>query len=327
VKELTVKQNTLSQCATMDIVFDDGDNWDEDDYPVKTTLQILARFRGKEEPRMIEKDIVISPPIKKPPKPDPILFDEPTFLKVAGRQLIKFYKEGPDLHVKLKWDGKDYLAAGNKPIWFFEAKCTSEGVSPTMTFSRPKCGKFELLIQIPTELSAGAKLEFEVVAFGPENRILSANFEVEVVKAHEPRKISSKIKKGSQRRSLYDLRYIKKDGYHAETCWGATTWTEKDPGCFQEPTSTASLILIINEDMDELELYRTRLIEKKYAETTIDQRKTNYVSHIAFHLYQMYKNAKQEKENEEVNGNELKPEEMRKEIRRVAITLLKLMEA
>ncbi len=79
--------------------------------------------------------------------------------------------------------------------------------------------------------------------------------------------------------------------------------------------------------MDELELYRAGLLEKKYAESIIEQRKTKYVSHIAFHLYQMYRSGKKNKENGEGNGDEFKPEDMQKEIRRVAITLLRLMES
>jgi hypothetical protein len=78
--------------------------------------------------------------------------------------------------------------------------------------------------------------------------------------------------------------------------------------------------------MNELESYREKLIEKQLAESTVEERKTKYVSHIGFHLYQMYKSSKEEGKNGEGNGNELKPEDMRKEIRRVAVTLLKLME-
>jgi hypothetical protein len=325
IKELSIIQNTLSRGVTIDFIFDEPEDWDKDEYPIETDLRILARFRGKEEPRMVEKHIIISQPKPSPPKPSPVLLDKPTYLKVSSRQPIKFYEGGPDVHVKLRWDGKDYIAAGEKPLWSFEAKCTL-GVSPSMTFSKPRDGKIELLIQVPTELIAGDKLGFEVAAIGPENKLFLTTFEGEVVKPPEPRKIIDKVQTGGQRRPPYELKYIKKDEYYKETCWDATQWTGDDPGCFQEPTSTSPLTLIINEDMNDLESYREKLIEKKLAESTIEERKTNYVSHIAFHLYQMYKSTKEEKGNGEGNGDGLKPENMRKEIRRVAITLLKLME-
>lgn len=327
VEELSVIQNILSQGATIDLRFGEPENFDEDEYPVETTFRIWARFRGKDEPRMVERRIIISSPIKRPPKPPPILFDEPTYLKISSHQPIKFYEGGPDVHVKLQWDGKDYLSAGEKPIWLFEAKCTSEGVSPAMTFSKPKDGKMELLIQTPTRLTAGDKIGFEVAAMGPNSRLLLTTFEGEVIRPPEPRKIAATVRTGGQRRPPYELKYIKKENYHLETCWGATQWTEDDPGCFQEPTQTVPLTLIINEDMNELESYRESLIEKRLAESTIEERKTNYVSHIAFHLYQMYRSSKEGRESGEGNGNESKLEDMRKEIRRVSITLLRLMES
>jgi hypothetical protein len=327
VEELSVVQNALSLSATIDLKFDQPENWDEDEYPIETNFRVLARFRGKDEPRMIERRVVISSPKKKPPKPPPILFDEPTYLKVSSRQPIKFHKKGPDVHVRLQWDGKDYLAAGEKPIWSFHAKFTSEGVSPVMTFSSPRDGKMELLIQVLSEWIIGDKVRFEVAAFGPNKRLLFTSFEGEVISPPEPRKTVSTVRTGGQRRPPYELKYINKEDYHLETCWGAMQWTAGDPGCFQEPTQTSPLTLIINEDMGELELYRMRLVEKKYAESTIEQRKTNYVSHIAFHLYQMYRSSKKKRENGEGNGDEFKPEYMQKEIWRVAITLLRLMES
>lgn len=328
IKELSVIQNTLSQGATIDLKYNEPENWDNDEYPIEANLRILAKFSEKDELRMVERRIIISPPVKHPPKPPPVLLEEPTYFKVLSRQPVNFYEGGPDVHIKLQWDGKDYLAAGEKPIWSFEAKCTSEGVSPSMTFSKPRDGKIELLIQVPNGLTAGDKLGFEVAAIGPNGRLFLTTIDGDVVKPPEPRKIEAITKTGGQRRSPYELKYINKENYQDETCWGATQWTENDPGCFQEPTPTAPLTLIINEDMNELESYREKLIEKRLAESTVEERKTKYVSHIAFHLYQMYKSSKKEGGNGEGNGNgsELKPEDMRKEIRRVAITLLKLME-
>jgi hypothetical protein len=326
IKELSVIHNSLSQGMTIDLKYNEPENWDKDEYPIEVTLRILAKFSGKDIPRMVERRVIISPPVKHPPKPPPILLDEPTYLKVSSRQPINFYEGGPDVHVKLQWDGKDYLAAGENPIWLFEAKCTSEGVSPAMTFSKPKDGKMELLIQVPNGLFAGDKIGFEVVAIGPNSKLLLTTFNGDVIRPPEPRKIDAIVKTGGQRRPLYELRFINKEHYQDETCWDATQWTENDPGCFQEPTPTALLTLIINEDMNELESYREKLIEKQLAESTVEERKTKYVSHIGFHLYQMYKSSKEEGKNGEGNGNELKPEDMRKEIRRVAVTLLKLME-
>ncbi len=193
VEELSVVHDTLSRSATIDLTFNEPENWDEDEYPIETNFRVLARFSGKDEPRMVERRIIINSPKKKPPKPLPILLDEPTYLKVLSRQPIKFHKNGPDVHVRLQWDGKDYLATGEKPLWSFEAKCTSDNVSPPMTFSNPKGGKMELLIQVPSEWAVEDKMKFEVAAFGQNGRLLFTSFEGEVINPPEPRKIGSVV--------------------------------------------------------------------------------------------------------------------------------------
>jgi hypothetical protein len=74
--------------------------------------------------------------------------------------------------------------------------------------------------------------------------------------------------------------------------------------------------------MAALQLYRNLLIKEKKAESEIERRVTKYTSHVAFHLYQMYMATRDQRQD---NPDEAEAR-MRQEVRRVAMTLLKLME-
>jgi hypothetical protein len=118
------------------------------------------------------------------------------------------------------------------------------------------------------------------------------------------------------------LKYITRDDYETIPCWGeSTTWTDSDPGCFKEPTERTPLMLIINEDMEALREYR-RYLTRSYTETEVKRRTSRYTSHVAFHLYQMYQASTTRKDEDPDQADAAR----REEIKRVSMTLIKLME-
>src|SRR6202008_5001376 len=99
------------------------EDFDEDEYPIETVLRCTGTFKGFPERRRVERRIVVTPSKKRPPRPAPPLKDDPTFLKVTSRQPIKILVGGPDVHVKLRWNGNDELVSGNYPAWSFRVAC------------------------------------------------------------------------------------------------------------------------------------------------------------------------------------------------------------
>jgi hypothetical protein len=95
------------------------------DSPIDTIFRATAMFKGHSEPRIIERRVVVNPSKKREPKPRPPLKDDPTMIKVTSRQPIKIVIGGPDVHIKLRWDGKDELVVGNAPPWVFRVSCES----------------------------------------------------------------------------------------------------------------------------------------------------------------------------------------------------------
>lgn len=286
-------------------------------------MRSTATFNGYPEPRVVERRVVINRSKKGPRKPPVPLKDNPTFIRVTSRRPIKILTGGPDVHVKLRWDGKDELVIGNSPTWTFRVSCEAPSVEPQMFLTRPVDGKFELLIQAPATLNAGEELKFDVEAVGP-GKTLATAFLASVADPPSSRKVSTKLSGGAQRRPPYALHYVIKDSWGDETCWGQV-WSGIDAGSF-EPPSKSPLTIFINQDMDLLIKYRDTLLSKKNAETTIQQRINRYTTHIAFHLYQMYQ---KKRELESQSDGTLEPpteDQMRDEIQRVARTLLKLME-
>ncbi len=322
VKELQVTRTSQMSGEEVTLEFVEPDGFDEDEYPIETILRSTASFKGHPEPRFLERRVVITPSKKRPARPVAPLKDDPTFIKVTSRQPIKILLSGPDVHVKLRWDGKDELAAGNPPPWAFQVSCESPSVEPQIFLTRPQNGRFELLVQAATGLTAGEQLKFDVEAVGP-GKTLATAFLADIVEPPSARKVSTKIQGGGQRRPPYDLFYVKKENWHEENCWGKK-WTGDDAGSFDLPTTKSPLTIFINQDMDLLASYRERLLAKKNAETTIQQRINKYTAHVAFHLYQMYQQSKDAEK--QVAGDALNEDQMSDEITRVSRTLLKLME-
>ncbi len=231
---------------------------------------------------------------------------------------------GPDVHVKLRWDGKDELITGSTPTWTFRVTCESPSVEPQLFLTRPSGGRFELLIQAAPGLTAGEQLKFDVEAVGP-GKTVSTAFLADVVEPPTPRKVTSKLLGGGQRRPPYDLRYVERKDWGEDTCWGQR-WSGSEPGAFEEPSAKSPLTIFINQDMDLLASYRDNLLSKKLAETTIKQRINKYTAHVAFHLYQMYEKKKQLTAQGDGAVDGPNEDQMRDEIQRVAKTLLRLME-
>lgn len=330
IPELKIHHETQIDCATVDLKFTPGSEFEEDQYPIQTALRALASFRGHDEPRVCERRIVINKrrEIGPPPLP-PVLLDEPTYVRVTSRQPVRMSIGGPDAHVKLKWDGKDELAVGDPPQWRFEVACDQTACLPT--FTRPHLGRFELLLRAPHGLTVGEILDFQVQAIGPGGVDLATSFKVEVVEAIGPRRVRDRLVGGSQRKPPYRLVYVKREHWEMETCWDGNIWTEGDPGCFQPPSQSEPLTLIINQDFGLLAAYRESLISgrSKLAESTVQERITRYTSHVAFHLWQMHEEMKRRQEAGATDSSirtPLNDDDMSSEIQRVAATLIKLMQ-
>jgi hypothetical protein len=319
VKEFQITRTSQIAGEEVTLQFVQPEDFDEDEYPIETVLRCTGTFKGFPEHRMVERRIVVTPSKKRTPRPAPPLKDDPTFLKVTSRQPIKILVGGPDVHVKLRWDGKDDLVVGHKPTWSFRISCESPSVEPQTFLTHPVEGRFELLIQAAVGLKGGEQLKFDVEAIGP-GKTISTSFLADVVEPPSARKISMKLPGGGQRRPPYELRYVMKKDWGEENCWGHV-WSGESAGSFDPPTAKSPLTILINQDMDLLTTYRDSLIANKNAETTIQQRINKYTAHVAFHLYQMYERTKQDSQVET-----LSEEQMDAEIQRVARTLLKLMQ-
>ncbi len=324
VKELQATRTSQLIGEEVTLKFAEPEDLEEDEYPIETMLRSTATFKNDGDPRFLERRIVINPSKKHKSKPPIPLKDEPTFIKVTSRQPIKIVMSGPDVHVKLRWDGKDNLVISNPPAWSFHVSCESPSVEPATFLTRPVGGRFELLVQAAAGLKGGEQLKFNIDAVGPGTTLTTA-FLADVVEPPSPRKIAIKIAGGAQRKPPYDLRYVTRVNWSDETCWGAQ-WTDNDAGAFEPPSQKSPLTIFINQDMDLLTAYRETLIAKKNAETTIQQRINKYTTHVAFHLYQIHLKKKEIESQPTTSTDGPSEEQMRDEIQRVARTLLKLME-
>jgi hypothetical protein len=321
INELQVVRTAQSVGEEVSLKFLAPEDFDDDEYPIETVLRSTAVFKGSPEPRLLERRVVINVPKKRTQK-DPVpLKDDPTFIKVASRQPIKIMVPGPDVHVKLRWDGRDDLVTSVSPTWAFHVSCESPSVQPPIFLTRPDNGRLELLIQAASGLHAGEQLKLTVDAIGP-GKTLTTAFLADVVEPPAPRKITTQLSGGAQRRPPYNLQYVKKENWNQDTCWGGQ-WTGEDAGAFDPPSTKSPLTIFVNQDMDLLANYRETLISKKHAETTIQQRINKYTAHVAFHLYQMHL---KQKADTTAGTDEMTDGQMRQEIQRVARTLLKLME-
>lgn len=328
VPELRVSQERMPDHAQLSLHFRQPDEFDTDQYPVRANLRATATFNGIKEPRRLELRVIVKPDV---PPSEPVLNDQPTWIKVSSRKPVRIKRADNDAHVKLRWNGKDSLAA----TWKFGATLLNRPEQqPILNFSKPSRGRFSVLISPRPEWMVGDKLCFEVIAIGPQGERLSTEFDAEVVDLPEwedaeqnkeepsPRKVEGDIQTGATRRPPYVLKYINRDDYESVECWNGANWTDDDPGCFKEPTKTAPLTLIINKDMGLLRDYR-KYLTKNYTETEVERRINKYTSHIAFHLYQMYQAAGKAVADANRDGID---QRQRPEIQRVSATLIKLME-
>ena len=336
--DLVVKVVKEDAGAKLSLCYYEPDDCDADEYPLGALLRIFALFDGHSEPRMLEYAIVVNRKKVTPPPAPPKLLDEPTFLRVTSRKPVKLYLGGPSSHVKLKWDGLDSLAVGDPPAWTFSARCLELTTYPVAGFSKPKQGKFELLLDTPTSLLPGAELNFEVTAHGPDGKQLQATFPATVVEPEpkeeeQPRRVDAEAPEtAGQRRPPYDLKYITKDKWDHSTCWGDSEWSDQEAGCFEEPTETNPLTLVINTDAELISGYRDHIVkEKKLDPNNVQRRLTRYNAHLAFHMFQMYEYYKRRQEEadaaDDTDDVHVPTDlEMRDETNRVAATLIRLME-
>jgi hypothetical protein len=333
-KGLKIGQDRSDHRLTIKLEFNEPEDFDEDAYPIDATLRVVGRLNGLAEPRLLEKKIVIARPKVRPKRPPVELKEQPTFLKVISRQPVRLVRGAADTHVRFKWDGQDALASGSPPTWIFRPTCRTQPSLSPMTFSRPRNGRFELLVPTPADLSTGALLDFDVEAVGPAGNKLATTFTGEVVEPPPPplpRKMKANIPEAAaQRRPPYKLVYINQDRFDEVPLWDDRTWTVNDAGCFHEPTASQPLVLVINEDFFLLEQFRKDITGgvKKLDAATVERRVTRYTSHVAFHLYQMYVNyrSQQEAAKRDPELREPTAEQMNGEIHRVAATLTKMMQ-
>lgn len=331
---LIVKEERTADALNVHMVFTEPDDFDADGYPIDATLRVVARVRDLPEPRLLEKKLVIARPTKRPPPPAVVLNAIPTYLKVTSRQPVRLVRGSADTHVRLKWDGQDHLTSGTPPAWTFQATCRTQPLPP-MTFSRPRTGRFELLIPTPADLPAGVLLDFDVEAHGPGGSRLTVSFNGEVVEPAPPpppRRLKTEIPDGAtQRRPPYRLSYITAADYAEVGLWqDDRLWTFGDAGCFHEPSASMPLTLVINEDFLLLDQLRKSMTTgaRKLDPATVERRITRYTSHIAFHLYQMYTHYRSRQAANERDPEAKAPstDEMNGEINRVAATLTKMMQ-
>lgn len=323
VLELNVIKEKLDDHAKLTLLFREAEGFDTDQYPVRAKLRVTATFNGIKERRQLELSVLVKPDVE---QPEPELLDEPTKLKVSSREPIKLRRGENDTHVRLRWDGKDQLLAGPLPKWNLTAQLLGGGPQPVFHFSEPNAGRFSLLISPRPEWTVGQRHEFEVIASDKKGHSLYARFLCEVVEPvveptepPKPRLVNSEFPSGAMRRPPYELAYIDRDKYENTECWGDSEWTDEDPGCFLQPTARRPLTIIINKDMAELRDYK-KFLTRSFTEQEVERRISKYVSHVSFHLYQMFQAVRKD---EDTNIEEPR---RKGEIRRVATTLIKLME-
>src|SRR5665213_500725 len=326
VLELNVKHEKLEDHGKLTLLFNAGEDFDGDEYPVRATVKVTARFNGIAEPRRLDLSVVIKPDVI---KPEPKLLDDPIKLKVTSRQPVVVRRGETDTHVKLRWDGKDRLLTDDVPMWKMQARLLGQsGQQPEMNFSDPSAGRFSLLISPRPEWQPGQRLAFEVTAIAPSGRQLITSFDADVVEPPPPseeeekgpRLVDGEFKTGAVRRPPYELKTITRDEYD-QPCWNDEEWTDEDAGAFLRPTERAPLILIINQDLAVLRDFRHALA-KRNTEQDVQRKLNKYTSHIAFHLYQMY----QETIGKKDDDVDVADAARRAEVRRVAMTMIKLMD-
>lgn len=323
IKELQVTRTTQAASEEIQLTFARPADFDDDEYPIEATFRATASFAGQDQERFLERRIVVTP--RRPTNPETPtqypLKDDPTFIRVTSRLPIKIVIGGPDVHIKMRWNGKDELAAGAAPRWVFRSSCESPSIDPQRFLTRPNGGRFELLVQAAPGLKHGDQLKFTVDACGP-GKTLTTSFIAEVTDPPEAHQAPVVQTGGTQRRPPYVLKAVYRNDWNSESCWGGV-WSGDDPGAFEEPSSKSPLTIFINNDLEMLVAYREGLLARKMADTTIRQRINKYTAHVAFHLYQMYMG---QIESRPQAAGTLTEDQMKQEIRRVSQTLIRIME-
>ncbi len=305
----------------------------ETKYPLEATLRVLGVFSEFAEPRLLERDVVVKPKAEKEPPMPPVLHDDPTILQVKSRQPVRLFPGGADTHVRCFWNGKDHLVNHPDSKWSFHVKCTSHEGFPQASFTSPVDGRFEALLRTPAEILIGAKLDFELTAASNDGKKLTAVFSAEAIKKPEvatidPKKHSASIPAAAQRRPPYQIKIIRKEDFNVhDSRWGDEPWNASHAGAFIAPTKTSPVTLCINEGYELLDNYLHDMVGKKADETRTTEKKTKYISHVAYHLYQMYLAASQPTQTapETEPPRKLEETEMQSEINRVGATLIRLM--
>jgi hypothetical protein len=174
------------------------------------------------------------------------------------------------------------------------------------------------------------------VANGPAGRQLKAAFKALVVAQPTPgqlgpRKIAAQAPEtAGQRRPPYELKYIYERDFPNPNCrcWDLGDWMPQDAGSFKDPTETTPLILFSNQDMELLKAWRDSMVKKNVAESRIKERVNHYISHVAFHLWQLYGQYRRRVEANVLDQTVTvpTPEDLRENINMVGVTVIKMME-
>jgi hypothetical protein len=332
VNGLALDFNKGTDEATIKLTFTEPDDTDEEEYPFNSTITAFAKFGGHDAPRMFQVPITIVRPRKGGKRKPRILRSDPTFLRVATRQPIPLIPGGPTKHVRLIWDGEDNLVVGDPAAWVFSCRCISLYSFPTPGVSHSGGGRVDILVETPHGLIADALVNFEVRAEGPGGKTLTVPFvgqvldptvavlgAVQLVTANPPSDVG-------QRRPPYKVVPIKEEQWKEQDCWGGGDWTAEDVGCFIDPTDTAPLILVLNEDFGPIRAFCDDMVKRTLTEGHIEAQKTKYYSTIAYHLYLMYRSYKAQMDaSAEGKADPPKLPDLRKEINRVGNSLVTMM--
>jgi hypothetical protein len=237
IPELKVEQKVGATGIEISLNFIAPEDFPSEDYPVSASLAVTAMVAGAAEPRLLERELMVS--LKKPrePRPQQPLRNQPTFLRVVSRQPVKLQPGGALTHVRLRWDGEDELVTGLSPSWRFTATCLSLNTFPAPVFSQPRGGNFEVLLETPPGLLTGQELDFQVTATGPGGAILATPFKGKVSEpppSPEPRRVTAQGPVGAGRKAPYDLVYITREQWSSSdvSCWERGIGRKRTPAAF-----------------------------------------------------------------------------------------------